>query len=250
MASPAPRPGVLPAHLVGGVGGLTFVVVVIAQNLLRAAAPSFGASPKDVVTYYADHGSAAYAQSATYVVSGIALACFAAGVLGLLLDARQARGPALLGGVGLLGIFALFPAMIASDLALSHAVRDGLTTSGTVLALWSLHNGAFCVLLLAIAVALAGLSAAATAVGAIESFWRPLGMLGALLLAVTAALAPRLLDGSGLLAVGLAGFLVWLAFVVRCSVAALRGHLGAERQSTLASTSGVGSYGDPAGATS
>jgi hypothetical protein len=240
----------VPSRLVGGLGGLVFVVVVVVQNVVRAAAPSFGASPKEVVSYYADHGSAAYLQMATYVVSGAALACFGAGMLSLLLDRRDVRGPALLGGIGVLGIFALFPALMASDVALSHAVHAGLRTDGTVLALWSLHNAAFCVLLLAIAVALAGLSAAVTAVGAIEPFWRPLGMLGALLLAVTSALAPRLLGGSGLLAVGLAGFVVWLAFLVRTSVAVLGGKLGDERQPTRASTSGVGSYVDPAGATS
>lgn len=216
------RPGLIHTRLVGGVGGLLFVVVVIVQNLLRASAPADDATARQVVDFYATHHATSSVLGALFVVSGIGLVCFAAGMADRLTGSAT-RGPAVLGLIGVTAIVCLFATMLASDLALSRLVTAGVHDAGPVLTAWTLHEAAFCVLLFAIAVALAGLSVAATANGLVGRGWRPVGTVGAGLLAITAAMSPLILDGSPLLYLGLVGFAAWLAFVARSSVALLRG---------------------------
>jgi hypothetical protein len=112
--------------------------------------------------------------------------------------------------------------LVATDVALSAYVHRGGADPGVVGAMWVTHNAVFGVLLVAIAVALAGLSASAAASGLLGRRWLLAGALGALVLAVTGAAAPVLVDGSRIIGLGLVGFLTWLAFVATCSVAMLR----------------------------
>lgn len=216
-----PTTRVVPAHLVGGVGGLLFVAVVVVQNLLRSAAPAADAGARQVVDFYATHHGTGAVLAVLFVLSGAGLVCFAAGMAERLLPG-PGRAPAVLGLLGAAGVFCLFATMLGSDLALDRLVSAGVHGHDAVLTAWTLHEAAFCVLLFAIAVALAGLSAAATAAGLVGPVWRPVGAVGALLLAATAAASPLLLDGRPVLYVGLVGFAAWLAFVARSAVALLR----------------------------
>ena len=67
----------------------------------------------------------------------------------------NARGPAIIGLVGAAGACCLFSTMLTTDLAVARLVAAGVR-GDALLAAWTLHQAAFCVLLFAIAVALAG----------------------------------------------------------------------------------------------
>ncbi len=123
------------------------------------------------------------------------------------------RAAAYGGAFGAAGIIGTYTMLIATDLAIAGYVHRGGAVLDVVSALWVLHNAIFGVLLVSIGVALAGLSAAAAASGQIAEWWKALGLLGAVLLLVAAATTPAIIDGSPTMFIGLAGFVVWIAFV-------------------------------------
>lgn len=215
------RAAIAPSHLVGGVGGLVFVVTVVVQNLVRAAAPSADAHVSRVVHYYATHRGSTLLLAALFPIGAVALAAFV-GALGSKLTGQAIRGPGLAGIIGAVGIFATFTMVEATDVALAGYVHRGSANAGVVSALWVTHNAVFEALLVSIAVALAGLSAAASRTGLLVPAWKVAGSLGALALAICAGFSPALLDGSPILALGLAGFLVWVVFVATAAVSLLR----------------------------
>src|SRR4249919_2886331 len=71
---------------VAGLGALTFVAVVVFQNLLRGAtAPANGASGDEVLRSYTDHRAVTFILVTTFVISGLGLAVFLGGALRRLL---------------------------------------------------------------------------------------------------------------------------------------------------------------------
>lgn len=222
QAKGAERAVLAPARFVGGMGGLVFVATVIAQNGIRGlSAPGDGASASAVAHFYATHRPSTLVLAALFPLGAAGLAAFV-GTLVSRLVGSATRAAVLAGGLGAAGIFATYTMVIATDVALAGYVHRGGVDSAVVTALWITHNTVFGVLLVAIAVALAGLSAAASAGGLIGPAWRPLGGLGALALAVCGAATPALVDGSPILGLGLVGFLVWIGFVVAAALALLR----------------------------
>lgn len=216
------RAALLPAHLVGGVGGLVFVATVVAQNAIRGlAGPAQAASAATVTHFYATHRASTLALAALYPIGALGLASFV-GAVGTRLGTARFRAPTLAGILGAAGIFATFTMMVATDVALAGYVHRGGSDAGVVSALWTTHNAVFGVLLVSIAVALAGLSAAASSSGLVGRVWKPIGTLGAVALLVTGAATPAVIDGSSVLGLGLIGFLGWLAFVVAAAIALLR----------------------------
>jgi hypothetical protein len=222
-----PRAALVPSRLVGGIGGLVFVATVIIQNSVRATAPSFDAAPADVIHFYAGHHGALLTLAILFPFGATGLASFIAG-LGTRLAGSATRAPALAGVLGAAGIFATYTMLMATELALGTYVRRGAPDSGVVTALWITHNTVFGVLLVSIAVALAGLSAAAAATRFVPAAWKPLGSLGALALAATGAATPALVNGSPILALGVGGFVVWVLFVATCAVTLLRARTATE----------------------
>ncbi len=211
-----------PARIVGGVGGLVFVASVVAQNLIRAGAmPANDARVGRIIDFYAGHRGSTFALAALFAVGAAGIAAFAGALVARLTDS-SVRGAALAGAIGVAGVFAVYSTMLATDLALSGYVNRGAPGHGVVSAMWTLHNAVFGVLLVAIGVALAGLSAAAATDGVVAAFWKPVGLLGALLLGIAGAATPAVIDGSPLMAVGLIGFLAWLAFVATTAISMLR----------------------------
>lgn len=210
-----------PARVIGGVGGLLFVATVIVQNAIRGlAAPSAGASTASVTHFYATSRTSALVLAALFPLGAAGLAAFV-GVLSSQLTG-PARPAALAGFLGAAGIFATYTMLVGTDIALAGYVHRGSPDPGVVGALWIVHNTVFGVLLVSIAVALAGLTAAASASGIVGAAWKPAGALGALALAVTGAATPALVDGSRIIGLGLLGFLCWVAFVATCAVTLLR----------------------------
>lgn len=161
------------------------------------------------------------ALAALFPLGAAGLAVFA-GALGSRLAGPVSRAPALAGVLGVAGIFATYTMVIATDVALAGYVHLGGADASVITALWVTHNAVFGVLLVAIAVALTWLSAAAAAARLVAPVWKVLGALGGLALAACGAATPALIDGSPVLALGLAGFLIWIAFVVTAAIALIR----------------------------
>jgi hypothetical protein len=216
------RAAIAPAHLVGGIGGLIFAATVIAQNGIRGlAAPASGADATSVAHFYATHRPATLVLAALFPPGAAGLAVFA-GALGSRLAGPSTRAAALAGVLGVAGIFATYTMVIGTDVGLAGYVHLGGTDASVITALWVTHNAVFGVLLVAIAVALACLSAAAAAARLVAAAWKILGALGALALAACGAATPALIDGSPVLALGLAGFLIWIAFVITAAITLIR----------------------------
>ncbi len=226
----AVRPVALaPARIVGGIGGLVFVASVVAQNVIRAAGmPANDASVHRIIDFYGSHRASTFALAALFAVGAGGLAAFA-GALVSRLAVSPVRGAALAGAIGVTGVFAVYSTMLATDLALSGYVHRGSPIPGVVSAMWILHNAVFGVLLVAIGVALAGLSAAAAGDGLVAGFWKPIGLLGALLSGIAGAATPAIIDGSPVMVVGLIGFLAWLAFVATTAISMLRDQRAPQR---------------------
>ena len=211
------RPGLL-----GGIGGLVFAGAVIAQNAIRSAFPMNDASTEEVMRYYTDHRGATIALSVLFPIGLVSLVAFLGTVVARVI--HGAGRPAAFAGVfGAAAIIATFTLVTSSDVAIAAYIHRGAAEASVVEGLWVLHNAVFGFLMASVGIALAGLSTAAARSGLLSRRWAVAGPLGATLMVVAAATTPALVDGSATLFVGLAGFLVWVAFVIRTGVALLRG---------------------------
>ena len=110
----------------------------------------------------------------------------------------------------------------SADVAIAAYIHRGSADASVVEGLWVLHNSVFSFLEAAIGIALAGLSVAAAKNGLLSKRWAVAGPVGAALMIGSAMTTPAVVDGSPMFFVGVAGFVVWLAFMVRTSVALLR----------------------------
>jgi hypothetical protein len=210
------RPGLL-----GGLGGLVFVGTVIAQNAIRSGFPMNDATTQDVMQYYADHRSATIALSMLFPIGLVGLVTFLGTVV-----SRVARGAgraaAFAGAFGAAAIIATFTLVTSADVAIAAYIHRGSADASVVEGLWVLHNSVFSFLEAAIGIALAGLSIAAAKSGLLSTRWAFAGPVGAALMVGSAMTTPAVLDGSPTFFVGVAGFAVWVAFVIRTAVALLR----------------------------
>src|SRR5438270_13342034 len=101
---------------IGGAGALGFTATVVAQNILRAGGPTNDASPREVLTYYADHRAITFVLAIGFVLGAIAMAMFLGGAMRRLLAGGR-LGWTVVGSVGALGIMALFAVMVGADQA-------------------------------------------------------------------------------------------------------------------------------------
>ena len=210
------RPGLL-----GGLGGLVFAGAVVAQNAIRSGFPANDATTADVIQYYTDHRSATIALSVLFPVGLVALTTFLGTVVARVMRGAG-RAAGLAGAFGAAGIIGCFTIVTSADVAIAAYIHRGAAHPAVVEGLWVLHNAVFGFLLAAIGIALAGLSTAAAKSGLLSKRWAVAGPVGATLMVAAAATTPAIIDGSPTFFVGVAGFAVWLAFVVRTGVALLR----------------------------
>ena len=205
-----------------GAGGLVFAAILLAQNIIRAGGPGFGAAPAQVIAYFLHHRVAALVPLGLFPIGMIALFAFIAGVRARA-DREDSRWWASMGTLGAATIAALFAVVNITEIVLT-AKADRLAASPAVVqALWGMHAAAFGLDLAAIAVALIGLSRAAAAVPLIPAWLTVAAWPGAACLLTAAVFTVALANGGTWVAVGLIGFIVWLAFVVTASVSLLRG---------------------------
>ena len=210
------RPGLL-----GGIGGLVFAGLVVVQNAIRSGFPANDATTEEVMRYYADHRSATIALSVLFPIGLVALTAFLGTVV-----SRAVRGAgraaALAGAFGAAAIIGCFTLVTSADVAIAAYINRGAADPAVVEGLWVLHNAVFGFLLALVGIALAGLSIGSAASGLLSKRWAVAGPVGAALLVAGAMTTPAIVDGSPTFFIGLAGFVVWIAFVVRTGVALLR----------------------------
>jgi len=208
-----------------GLSALGFVAIVAMQNAVRgSSAPSMDASPETVLAHYADHRSITLVLVATFVLSGTGLAAFVGGTMRRLLAGGR-PGWAISGGIGAVGVMALFALVIGSEQALSNVAAGDRPDLGSIEALWAFHNSVFTVLFLFLSIALLGLSRSGVAAGLTPRAFEYAGPAGAAMLAVGAMFGPAIAVGDAMPVFGLAGlgFLTWLAFLLTTGLRLARG---------------------------
>jgi hypothetical protein len=205
-----------------GTGGLAFAAILIMQNIIRASAPGFDAAPAQVTAYFLTHRAAAVVPLGLFPIGLLTLFPFIAGVWA---RARQeeSRWWAGVGALGAATIAALFAIVNITEIVLAAKAARLASSPAVVQALWTLHAAAFGLDLAAIAVALIGLSRAAASIPLIPAWLAVAALPGAACLLTAAVFTVALANGGAwVLALGLAGFITWLVFVVVTSVALLR----------------------------
>ena len=205
-----------------GTGGLVFAATLLAQNIIRASAPGFDATPAQVTAYFLHHRAAALVPLGLFPVEMIALFAFVAAMWTMAADREQSRWWAGVGMLGAAAIAALFAIVNITEIVLTAKAGRLDGSPAVVQALWALHAAAFGLDLAAIAVALIGLSYAAALVRLIPGWLTVAAWPGAACLLTTAVFTVALANGGPWLVVGLAGFAIWLLFVIIASVSLLR----------------------------
>jgi hypothetical protein len=204
-----------------GLGGLVFAATLLAQNIIRASGPGFGAAPARVTAYFLHHRAAALVPLGLFPVEMIALFAFVAAVWARA-DREESRWQASVGTLGAATIAALFAIVNITEIVLTAKAGRLGGSPAVVQALWALHAAAFGLDLAAIAVALLGLSYAAASMRLIPAWLTIAAWPGAACLLIAAVFTVALTNGGPWVAVGLAGFIVWLVFVITASVSLLR----------------------------
>lgn len=204
-----------------GIGGLVFAATLLAQNLIRASGPGFGAGPAQVTAYFLNHRAAVLVPLGLFPAEMLALFAFVAAVWARA-DREESRWQAGLGTLGVATIAALFAIVNITEIVLAAKAGQLAASPAVVQALWAVHAAAFGLDLAAIAVALLGLSHAAASMRLIPAWLTVAAWPGAACLLTAAVFTVALANGGPWGAVGLAGFIIWLLFVITASVSLLR----------------------------
>ncbi len=204
--------------------GLIFVALAVGQNIVRAAtaAPNDARSPS-IVAHFVDHRDAELVLAATVVGGAFALALFV-GHLWTRLARGAERSWAQTGIIGVIGIFAIFPLLVACEVALLVITGRPSAGSDAVETLWALHNAVFTVNMAALGVATLGLSVAAVRGNLLPRTFGVIGPLAACLLTLGALFGPQIAAGNAkpIFALSGLGYLGWLSVVAVMSVQLLR----------------------------
>jgi hypothetical protein len=204
-----------------GIGGLVFAATLLAQNLIRASSPGFGAGPAQVTAYFLHHRAAVLVPLGLFPAEMLALFAFVAAVWARA-DREESRWQASVGTLGAATIAALFAVVNITEIVLAAKAGQLAASPAVIQALWAVHAAAFGLDLAAIAVALLGLSHAAASMRLIPARLAVAAWPGAACLLIAAVFTVALANGGPWGAVGLAGFIIWLVFVITASVSLLR----------------------------
>jgi hypothetical protein len=207
-----------------GVGALTFLSLVVLQNVLTAASqvPHDATAPQ-ILQYAHDSAWKVQLLFVTYVIGFPALFAFVGGLSELVAKrAPRAALPSRIGQYCAVAVAVLFGLINVTQVTLVAAGGDLAGDPALVRTLWTLHNAIFTLNLVAVAGALFGLGRAA-AISRIVPLWMgEVSLAGALALVASALPIVAEIHGSRLLALGLAGFLCWLLFLAVAGISLLR----------------------------
>ena len=214
-------PVVVSAGRYAGIGGLVFVAALVVQNIIRAKGPGLDAAPGAVTSYFLHHRVAALIPLGMFPIEMLALFAFVAGVW-TAASRSENRWWATMGVLGAAAIASLFALDNIIEIVLT-AKSDALVQSPSIVeVLWAVHAAAFGLDFAAIAVALIGLSRAATASGLMPERLGVAVLPGAACLFLASTFTVALVNGGPWLGVALVGFLLWLVFGVVTSISLLR----------------------------
>jgi hypothetical protein len=205
----------------GGVGGLVFAAILVAQNIIRASEPSLDAGPAQVSAYFLHHRWAALVPLGLFPVGMFAIFFFVAAIW-TKTDGQEGRWWASVGALGATSIAALFAIVNITEIVLTAKAAQLAASPDVVQVVWALHAAAFGLDLAAIAVTLIGLSRAAASVGILPSWMAAVAVPGAACLLLPAVFTVAMSNGSPWFRVGIIGFVVWIVFVVMSSISLLR----------------------------
>lgn len=214
-------PAVVSAGRYAGIGGLVFVAALVVQNVLRAKAPGFNAAPAAVSSYFLHHRVEALLPLGLFPIEMLALFAFVAGVW-TSASRSENRWWATMGVLGAAAIASLFALVNVIEIVLTAKAGALVHSPGLVEVLWAVHAAAFGLDLAAIAVALIGLSRAATGSGLLPARLGAAVLPGAACLLLASVFTVALTNGGPWLGVGLVGFFLWLVFMVATSISLLR----------------------------
>jgi hypothetical protein len=214
--------GGLDASRLAGAGGLVFATTLVAQNLIRAKGPALDTAPAKVSDYFLHHHVAALVPLGMFPVGMLGIFAFVAGVWTL---AERSEKPwwARVGVLGAAAIAGLFAVVNIIEIVLTAKASQLAPSTDLVQMLWALHAAAFGLDLAAIAIALLGLSRAATALRLVPNWIGVVAVPGAACLLTASVFTVSLTNGGPWLPVALIGFVVWIVFLVLASLSLLRG---------------------------
>ncbi|GAB3713283.1 hypothetical protein [Nocardiopsis nanhaiensis] len=213
----APR---LPFTRLAGIAAIGFAILIVAGNLITVPAgfPHAGSDIEEAAAFFGSHGDAVGLASALIPTAWVLAVLFGAGVFAATRGSEGDRNEAwsLVGLAGLILQNAAFCGVIAIRLALA-------ATESAPPALWALHDSLFTLNGTFLALALLGLSVSGLRSGVVGRWHTGLGLVSAALLFGSATLTPWVIEHGGLWGqVGLAGWLLWVVWIVAYGVALVR----------------------------
>lgn len=197
-----------------GVGALVFAALLVAQNVVRSAEPSFAAAPAQVIDYFTGHRAAVVTPLALFPLGMVALLLFGAGMWVRVREVPRARFFGAVGVMALVVLAGLFAVVNIVEIVIAVDISDLAGAPHVVAALWALHASAFGLNLTAIALALTGFCQAARAIRLVPGPLAAIAWPGAACLFVASLATVALAEGSWVLYLGFAGFLVWGVFLL------------------------------------
>jgi hypothetical protein len=205
-----------------GWGGLGFIAMVLAENVLRGAPVPNNSELAAIVQYYTEKKSMLMISHSLYIITIPCLLIYAGGLFKLLknessdLWARMGWGAAIIMPVS-------FSLVVITDMALtSMAGSTQPHLAYSIPVLFKLHALAFIVNGAVLGTVMIGFGKAANGGGKISSWLSVLSIIGGLLLILSAVPAHLVLEGSMWGMVGLGGFLCWLIWVAFTSIYMLK----------------------------
>ncbi|QZY28750.1 hypothetical protein [Nocardioides coralli] len=203
----------------GGAAGLFFAASVIVQNLVRGTdAPAVGASAEEVQSWAAGATVSTALVTVLVALNLVALGLF----VGAVVQEAWGRRPALAvaGLFGVAGLMAMF--LVTALVPVVVVARAADLEDGVLVGLMAVHDAAFSFSHPALGLALAALGLAGVAAGITPRAFAVLAPLGGALLVLAGAAAYWVVGGSPLLVAALAGFLLWVAFLVATGLRLVR----------------------------
>jgi hypothetical protein len=200
-----------------------FLALIAIQNVLRAVVgPANNASDADLAQLTHADSWTVHLLLVTYAIGFPALLAFAAGLSSWCVrtDPRSTTWAGL-GQASTVVVAVLFGLINILQVTMV-AARDRLDAAPELRQLvWTMHNAAFTVNMIALGVALLGLGRAAAHSRLVPTWMGPVSAVGGGLLVASALPAVAVVQGSAWMAVGLLGFLIWMVFLAVAGVALL-----------------------------
>lgn len=205
----------------GGIAGIGFAALILLLNLavlVPAGFPSPGTGSDQALAFFADGRPAMNLASAFLPAVWMLATLFGAAAVAAGRAAERERGEAwsLVGLAGVLMQNLDIAVVSALRLALAHTEGEG------AVALWAFHEALFGLNGTFLALALVGFSISGVRGGLIPVWLAAMGFTAAVLQFASAVLTPQVMAGDATGLIGLAGWLIWVAWLVLYGLALIR----------------------------